>query len=171
MDDPIVSIVEPDVSASVETRPTAVLQTRVAIVQREAIRLSALGWADQRIADALGIGVRTLAKWRTDPKWVEAVERFNSGADETVLSVRERLSLGAMRMLDVMLSIAEDGDAKHADKLSAADSWLDRAGYPRMKAEFGKHEHTIRAEPGFWERLTAVKAETNGDPNMVVDVP
>lgn len=132
---------------------------RTSILQREAIRLFALGWTGQRIADALGVAASTLTKWQKAPEWSDAVERFNTGADDTVLSVRERLQLGSLRMLDVILGVAESPDAKHGDKLSAADSWLDRSGYPRMKVEFGKHQHNLSAEPGFWENFKAVQAE------------
>jgi len=132
---------------------------RTSILQREAIRLFAHGWTGRRVADALGITEHTLTKWTRDPEWAEAVRRFDEGADDTVMSVRERFQLGALRMLDVILGVAESPDAKHADKLSAADSWLDRSGYPRMKVEFGKHQHNLSAEPGFWERFQAVREE------------
>lgn len=162
------AIAELDPAQGPPSTPAHMQATRTSIVQREAIRLLALGWTEQRVADALGLSRMTLGRWRETPEWTQAVERFNTGADETVLSVREQLQLGAMRMLNVILGIAEAPDAKHGDKQNAADSWLDRAGYPRIKAEFGKMDHIIRAEPGFWERFNTVKAEamehTNGDP-------
>ena len=140
---------------------TALNAGRTSILQREAIRLFALGWTGQRIADAIGISGSTLSKWQGAPEWADAVERFNSGADDMVLSVRERLQLGSLRMLDVILGVAESPDARHGDKLNAADSWLDRSGYPRMKVEFGKQQHVLSAEPGFWDRFQAVRAEVD----------
>lgn len=132
---------------------------RTAILMREAIRLFALGWHGKRVADAIGVGQNTLSKWQSTPEWVEAAERFNTGADETVLSVRQRLELGCFRMLDVLLTVAEDSTNKGGERVNAADSWLDRSGYPRVKVEVGKHRHEFGVEHGFWDKLNAVKAE------------
>jgi hypothetical protein len=103
--------------------------------QRECARLRVAGWTPKRIAAELGYQVNTIRVWLRLPIVKDYVKVLEAVRERGALAEFERLQRDYLpEAVDTVVDVMRDG-GRDADRLTAAESILDRGGLPKVSRQ------------------------------------
>jgi len=94
---------------------------RLTVKQRRAIEALLCGSTKGQAADAAGVTPRTLTRWRSQPEFDDELRRRSNQAID---DATRRLTGGLDRMVEVLLSVAEDVESPASVRVRAALGWI-----------------------------------------------
>lgn len=107
-----------------------------------AIELLLLGQSYRQVVESLGISKHTMTFWAKDPLFKKYLSDSREARQEAAIRAIERASLLAVNSL---IDVLKDKSSSNRDKISAANSLLDRCGI--IKPSHTTSDITVAASP------------------------